>query len=176
MPGNVQANTDAPIYARTSGYLKRWLVDIGTPVKAGQLLAEIDAPEVDQQLRQAEADLADAQAAQQIAKITADRWRGLQQTDSVSKQEADEKISLAEAAERQSAGRAGESAATARSCPASRKSSRRSMAWSLRVTRTSVSSSMRGGSSGPELFRIADMRQLRLLCATFRRLTQRRCC
>src|SRR5512147_207004 len=62
LPGNVQANTDAPIYARTSGYLKRWLVDIGAPVKAGQLLAEIDAPEVDQQLRQAQADLADAEA------------------------------------------------------------------------------------------------------------------
>src|SRR5262245_4733898 len=62
LPGSVQANYDAPIYARTNGYLKRWLVDIGTRVKAGQVLAEIDAPELDQQLRQAEADLATAVA------------------------------------------------------------------------------------------------------------------
>ena len=62
LPGTVQADIDAPIYARTSGYLKRWLVDIGTRVKAGQLLAEIDTPEVQQQLSQAEADEATAEA------------------------------------------------------------------------------------------------------------------
>ena len=62
LPGTVQANIDAPIYARTSGYLKRWLVDIGTRVKAGQLLAEIDTPEVQQQLSQAEAEVANAEA------------------------------------------------------------------------------------------------------------------
>lgn len=95
LPGNVQANYEAPIYARTSGYLKRWLVDIGTPVKAGQLLAEIDAPDVDQQLRQAEAQLATAEANQKIADLTAQRWRDLRSTDSVSKQEADEKIASA---------------------------------------------------------------------------------
>jgi multidrug efflux pump subunit AcrA (membrane-fusion protein) len=95
LPGNVQANYEAPIYARTSGYLKRWLVDIGTPVKAGQLLAEIESPEVDQQLRQAQADLATAEANQKIADLTAARWRNLRASDSVSKQEADEKISLA---------------------------------------------------------------------------------
>ena len=95
LPGNVQANYEAPIYARTSGYLKRWLVDIGTPVKAGQLLAEIDAPDVDQQLRQAEAQLATAEANQKIADLTAQRWHDLRATDSVSKQEADEKIASA---------------------------------------------------------------------------------
>ena len=62
LPGSVQAFIEAPIYARTSGYLKSWYTDIGTPVKKGQLLAEIDTPEVDQQLRQAQADLATAQA------------------------------------------------------------------------------------------------------------------
>src|ERR1700730_13795843 len=67
LPGNLQANYEAPIYARTSGYLKRWLVDIGTPVKAGQLLGEIESPEVDSQLRQAQADLVTAQANQKIA-------------------------------------------------------------------------------------------------------------
>jgi RND family efflux transporter MFP subunit len=95
LPGNIQANYEAPIYARTSGYLKRWLVDIGTPVKAGQLLAEIESPEIDQQLRQAEADLSTAEANQKIADLTAQRWKDLRSTDSVSKQEADEKIASA---------------------------------------------------------------------------------
>jgi RND family efflux transporter MFP subunit len=89
LPANVQAFTDAPIYARTNGYLKKWYVDIGTRVKAGQLLAEIDTPEINQQLRQALADLATAQANLNLSKITADRYAGLLKTDSVSKQESD---------------------------------------------------------------------------------------
>jgi RND family efflux transporter MFP subunit len=89
LPANVQAFADAPIYARTNGYLKRWYVDIGSRVKQGQLLAEIDTPEVDQQLRQARADLATAQANLNLSKITADRYAGLLKTDSVSKQESD---------------------------------------------------------------------------------------
>ena len=97
LPGNVQAWIDAPIYARTTGYLKRWLVDIGTPVKSGQLLAEIDTPEVDQQLAQAKADLATAQANNQLAQSTAARWKDLLATDSVSKQDADDKIGAATA-------------------------------------------------------------------------------
>ena len=62
LPGNMQAYTDSPIYARTNGYLKKWYFDIGARVKQGQLLATIDSPEVDQQLAQAKADLATAQA------------------------------------------------------------------------------------------------------------------
>ena len=89
LPANVQAFADAPIYARTNGYLKRWYVDIGSRVKEGQLLAEIDTPEVNQQLRQARADLATAQANLNLSKITADRYEGLLKTDSVSKQESD---------------------------------------------------------------------------------------
>jgi len=89
LPANVQAYADAPIYARTNGYLKRWYVDIGAHVKAGQLLAEIDTPEVNQQLRQAHADLATAEANLNLSKITAERYTGLLLTDSVSKQEAD---------------------------------------------------------------------------------------
>ncbi len=101
LPATVQANLEAPIYARTSGYLKRWQVDIGAPVRAGQLLAEIDAPEVDQQLRQAEADLVTAQVNRNIANLTAERWRGLRDSGSVARQEADEKISLAAGADAQ---------------------------------------------------------------------------
>ena len=89
LPANVQAFVDSPIYARTNGYLKRWYADIGAHVKAGQLLAEIDTPEVDQQLRQARADLGTAQANLRLSQITAERYSGLLKTDSVSKQEAD---------------------------------------------------------------------------------------
>ena len=73
IPGDMQPYTDAPIFARTSGYLKKWYADIGANVKAGQLLAEIDSPEVDQQLQQARADLSTAQANMSLAEITSTR-------------------------------------------------------------------------------------------------------
>src|SRR5215469_2464593 len=89
LPANVQAFVDSPIYARTNGYLRRWYADIGAHVRAGQLLAEIETPEVDQQLMQARADLGTAQANLRLSQITAERYSGLLKTDSVSKQEAD---------------------------------------------------------------------------------------
>lgn len=89
LPANVQAFVDSPIYARTNGYLRRWYADIGAHVKAGRLLAEIETPEVDQQLMQARADLGTAQANLRLSQITAERYTGLLKTDSVSKQEAD---------------------------------------------------------------------------------------
>ena len=89
LPANVQAFKDAPIYARTNGYLKRWYVDIGGRVKTGQLLAEIDTPEVVQQLQQASADLATAEANVRLSEITANRYQGLLKTDSVSQQDSD---------------------------------------------------------------------------------------
>lgn len=92
LPGNIQAFTDSPIYARTTGYLRKWYVDIGTHVKAGELLAEIDAPELDHQLQQAKADLETSQANLKLAQSTADRWQFLLKTQSVSRQETDEKI------------------------------------------------------------------------------------
>ncbi len=92
LPGMIQPFTDTPIYARTNGYLKRWLVDIGSPVKAGQLLAEIDTPEVDQQVRQAEADLKTAQANNDLAQLTATRWKALLVTNTVSRQDTDNRI------------------------------------------------------------------------------------
>jgi RND family efflux transporter MFP subunit len=91
LPGQVQAFYDAPIHARVSGYLKAWYDDIGAHVKAGQVLAVIDTPDLDQQLEQAKADLATAQANQQLAKITADRWNGLLAQDAVSRQDAEDK-------------------------------------------------------------------------------------
>src|ERR1700732_2847959 len=92
LPGNTQAFSDAPIYARTSGYLKRWYFDIGAHVQRGQLLAEIETPEVDQQLLQARADLDTAQANLNIAKITATRWQDLVSNGSVSQQETDQAV------------------------------------------------------------------------------------
>jgi RND family efflux transporter MFP subunit len=93
LPGNTQAFSDAPIYARTSGYLNRWYFDIGAHVQKGQLLAEIETPEVDQQLQQARADLDTAQANLNIAKITAARWQELVSDGSVSQQETDQAVS-----------------------------------------------------------------------------------
>lgn len=93
LPGNLQASSDTGIYARITGYLKRWHADIGKRVKAGELLAEIDVPEIDDQLQQARADYAIAQANYSFAQSTAVRWEALLKTDSVSRQEVDEKRS-----------------------------------------------------------------------------------
>lgn len=161
LPGSVQANTDASIYARTSGYLRSWKVDIGAQVKAGQVLAEIDAPEVDQQLHAAEAEVADARAARQIAVLTAERWRGLRETDSVSKQAADEKIALAEASEAQ-----------LKAAEANLQRLRELSGFKRIVApfdgvvtarNTDVGQLIvAGAAAGPELFRIAAVKQLRL--------------
>ena len=91
LPAEVQAFVQASIHARASGYLKKWYVDIGDTVTNGQLLAEIDTPEVDQQLAQARAELDQAKANLSLAKITADRWTDLLKTASVSEQETAEK-------------------------------------------------------------------------------------
>lgn len=93
LPAEVQPFMQASIHARASGYLKNWFVDIGTAVTNGQLLAEIDSPELDQQLAQAKAQLDQTKAALALAKITADRWSELLKTASVSDQEAAEKAS-----------------------------------------------------------------------------------
>lgn len=97
LPGNLSAFTDAAIYARTSGYLKRWHVDIGAHVKTGELLAEIDSPEVDQQLHQAQADLATAQVNYELAATTAARYVRLQKTEAVAQQDTDDRTSDANA-------------------------------------------------------------------------------
>jgi RND family efflux transporter MFP subunit len=92
IPGNIQAFIDTPIWARSSGYLKTWNVDIGTHVKAGQLLATIESPETDQQLQQAREDLSTAQANLKLAQITSERYSTLFKTDSVAKQDVDNAV------------------------------------------------------------------------------------
>lgn len=97
LPGNVTAYTDSPIYARTSGYLTHWYFDIGARVKKGALLAEIASPEVDQQLSQARADLATAEANANNARIQAERYSGLVQSNAVSRQDTDTYVNQAAA-------------------------------------------------------------------------------
>src|SRR5579862_1615398 len=90
LPGNVQAFTSTPIYARTDGYLKKWYFDIGAHVRRGDLLAVIEAPEVDQQLNQSRAELERIQANEQLAGVTSNRWQSLLAKHAVSQQEADQ--------------------------------------------------------------------------------------
>jgi RND family efflux transporter MFP subunit len=93
LPGKMQAFQDTPIYARTNGYIKRWYTDIGTHVKAGQLLAEIEIPEVNDQLRQARANRETAQANYDLSKVTATRWQELLKTNAVAQQATDQAVS-----------------------------------------------------------------------------------
>jgi RND family efflux transporter MFP subunit len=91
LPGRLEAYIRAPIYARVPGYLKSWQHDIGDKVKAGDLLAEIDTPDLDQQLKQARADLSVAEANAKLAQISAERWQSLAGTDAVAQQDVDQR-------------------------------------------------------------------------------------
>lgn len=93
LPATVQAYKESPIYARTNGYLLHWYRDIGSKVKQGELLADIDTPEVDQELMQARAAQQQSEAQLGLAKISAERWENLRKTDSVSQQELDQQVS-----------------------------------------------------------------------------------
>jgi RND family efflux transporter MFP subunit len=161
LPGNVQAWFDAPIYARVPGYLKKWYFDIGAQVKTGDLLAEIETPELDQQLRQAQADLATAVAKEKLAGITARRWHDMLASDSVSKQEADEKN--------------GDFEAKAATTTAARANVERLQALSsfkrivapfdgvVTARKTDIGALINAGSSsGGELFSVADTHKLRV--------------
>jgi RND family efflux transporter MFP subunit len=161
LPGAVQAFMEAPIYARTSGYLRSWHTDIGTQVVKGQLLAEIEAPEVDQQLTQAKADLATARANESLSNSTNARWQGLLATESVSKQDADEKSGDAAA---KTAAAASAAANVARLHDL--ESFKRVVApfgGVITARNTDVGALINAGqSSGTELFRIADTHKLRI--------------
>lgn len=161
LPGTVQAAYETPIYARTSGYIKRWYTDIGTRVKAGTLLAEIDSPEVDQQLRQARADLAVAKANNVIAQATAKRIHALLPTQSVSAEQDDQATSDAAAKE---ATVAAADANVARLTELVR-FERVTAPYDGIITarETDVGNLINAGSAnGRELFRIADTSTLRI--------------
>jgi RND family efflux transporter MFP subunit len=161
LPGTVQAYIEAPIYARTNGYLKEWRTDIGSEVTKGQLLGEIDAPEVDQQLSQAQADLATARANEALSNSTNTRWKGLLATESVSKQDADEKAGDAAAKKA-----AADSAAANVSRLRELESFKRVVApfsGVITARNTDIGALINAGqSAGTELFRIADTRKLRI--------------
>ncbi|MGC1521154.1 MAG: efflux RND transporter periplasmic adaptor subunit, partial [Steroidobacteraceae bacterium] len=161
LPGSVQAYTESPIYARTSGYLKEWRVDIGSQVTKGDLLAEIETPEVDQQYSQAQADLATAHANEALADSTNVRWQGLLATESVSKQDADEKAGDAAAKKA-----AAESAAANVSRLRELESFKRVVApfsGVITARNTDIGALINAGqSAGAELFRIADTHKLRV--------------
>jgi RND family efflux transporter MFP subunit len=161
LPGNVQAFFEAPIYARTSGFLKAWYTDIGAPVKQGQLLAQIDAPDLDQQLRQGQADLATAQANYALARITNERWQGLLKTQSVSQQDADQRAgdAAAKLAAQQSAG------ANVQRLLELESFKRVTAPFAGVVTQrnTDVGALINAGeSAGNALFRVADTHRLRI--------------
>src|ERR1700753_3993454 len=101
LPGNTQAYMDTPIYSRTNGYLKSWYFDIGAHVRKGQLMAQIETPEVDQQLQVSQADLKSAQANLDLANTTSTRYQNLLKTNSVSKQETD--VAMSDASARKAA-------------------------------------------------------------------------
>jgi RND family efflux transporter MFP subunit len=161
LPGTVQAFVEAPIYARTNGYLKAWRTDIGTEVKKGQLLAEIDAPEVDQQLSQAQADLQTARANENLSSSTNKRWQGLLSTESVSRQDADEKAGDA-AAKKAAVDSAAANVARLRDL----ESFKRVVApfdGIVTARNTDIGALINAGqSSGSELFRVADIQRLRI--------------
>jgi RND family efflux transporter MFP subunit len=161
LPGTVQAFKEAPIYARTSGYLKNWYTDIGTPVKAGQLLAEIETPEIDQQLTQALADLETARANQTLADSTNVRWQALLATESVSKQDADQKAGDA-AAKRAAVASAAANVARLRDLT----SFKRVLApfdGVVTSRSTDVGALINAGqAAGTDLFHVADTRRLRI--------------
>ena len=161
LPGTVQAFVEAPIYARTSGYLKTWYTDIGTPVKKGQLLAEIESPEVDQQLSQAQADLETARANETLSSSTNQRWQGLLATESVSKQDAEEKAGDA-AAKKAAAASAAANVARLKDL----ESFKRVVSpfdGVITARNTDIGALINAGqSTGPELFRVADTQRLRI--------------
>jgi len=161
LPGSVQAYIEAPIYARTSGYLKEWRTDIGSQVTKGQLLAEIETPEVDQQLSQAVADLATARANENLSNTTNVRWKALLATESVSKQDADEKAGDA-AAKKAAADSAAANVARLREL----ESFKRVVApfsGVITARNTDIGALINAGqSTGTELFRIADTHKLRV--------------
>ena len=161
LPGAVQAFMEAPIYARTNGYLKSWNTDIGTQVTKGQVLAQIESPEVDQQLSQSLADLATARANENLSKSTNARWQALLATQSVSKQDADEKEGDA-AAKTAAADSAAANVARLRDL----ESFKRVVApftGVITARNTDVGALINAGqSAGTELFRIADTHKLRV--------------
>src|SRR5665213_2305875 len=167
LPGNTQAYNDTPIYARTSGYLKQWFVDIGAHVTKGELMAIIETPEVDEQLQVAQANLKSAEADLGLANTTSARYQSLLKSDSVSKQETD--VAIGGAAAKQAAVDAAE--ANVRRLQQLQSFERVYAPFSgvVTVRNTDIGALIDAGSANGaapmELFRIASVAELRVFVA-----------
>ncbi|MFJ3411272.1 MULTISPECIES: efflux RND transporter periplasmic adaptor subunit [unclassified Pseudomonas] len=161
LPAHLEAWSKAPIHARVSGYLKDWTQDIGTHVAAGQVLAHIDSPDLDQQVAQARARMTQQQANARLAQTTAARWQNLLASHSVSRQEADEKTSNAAAAKANAEAAAADYARL--SALEDYKTIRAPFAGTLTARHTDIGQLIKADNdSDPELFDLADTHKLRL--------------
>ncbi|MFT4197809.1 MAG: efflux RND transporter periplasmic adaptor subunit [Pseudoxanthomonas sp.] len=161
LPAHLGAWSQAPIHARVSGYLKAWYADIGSPVKAGQVLAEIDSPELGQQIAQAQAKLLQARADAQIARTSAERWQQMLASHSVSRQEADEKQAAASAAEATVAAAAADYARLQEL--GAYRQVRAPFAGTVTARRVDIGQLVHADDSGAALFDLADNHRLRLM-------------
>lgn len=161
LPAHLEAWSKAPIHARVSGYLKDWSQDIGAKVSAGQVLAHIDSPDLDQQVAQARARMVQQQANARLAQTTAERWQNLLASHSVSRQEADEKTSNAAAAKANADAAAADYARL--SALEDYKTIRAPFAGTLTARHTDIGQLIKADNdSDPELFDLADTHKLRL--------------
>ena len=160
LPGAIEANYEAQIYARVSGYVKMWYQDIGARVKAGQVLADIDTPELDQQLIQAKADVTLAEANAALATLTAKRWQSLLSTNAVSQQTTDEKLGDAAAKKAQVAA----ATANVQRLEALEGFKRIIAPFDGIVTarRTDIGALVNAGNGGQLLFSVADIHKMRV--------------
>jgi membrane fusion protein, multidrug efflux system len=163
LPGTLEAYYNAPIYARVPGYLKKWYVDIGTPVASGQVLATIDTPDLDQELLQAQARLNSALAEQALAKITAGRWAALLRQDAVSRQDSDEKAG--DLAAKSAMVAAAQADVQRLEALTSFRQVRAPFAGVVTARKTDIGDLINAGAgvgSSSELFDVADLHELRL--------------
>lgn len=160
LPGNIQAFNKAAIYARVSGYLKSWQTDIGTPVKAGQLLAVIDAPDLDQQYAQAKANLMMDQVNERLAVLTAQRWQALLAQNAVAQQDADTKNAAADAAKAVTA--AARASLQQLAAMETFKNVTAPFDGIVTARTTDIGALINAGNSGQELFEVSDLRAVRI--------------
>jgi RND family efflux transporter MFP subunit len=160
LPGRLEAYTQAQIYARVSGYLKEWKADIGTPVKAGDLLAEIDAPDLDQQIMQAEANLASAQANSKLSDATLLRGQQLIPSGAVSKQDLDQRA--ADAANKEGLAKSAQANLDRLRVLESYKRIVAPFDGLVTARTTDVGALINAGGGGPPLFVVSDTSRLRL--------------
>ena len=161
LPGRLEAYSRAPIFARVSGYLKGWNVDIGAPVKAGQLLAEIEAPDLDQQLLQARADLASQQSSARLSEATLTRRKSLVASNFVSTQEIDERT--ADLANKKAAVNSGQANVDRLEALAGYKRITAPFDGVVTSRDTDVGALINaGGGAGPALFVVSDISKLRV--------------